>query len=239
MKRQTTFFAAFAIVASLAVPPLVSSAAAQSKPAPPPTPRGPSVPRIDLSVGAGFISGSGLGDADADLRGRSGAPLQLFATSSRLGGSPPFEVRLGYRISPRYTLEMRGGWSRPEIQTSVSGDVEGAPSLTVAEKVDLYSLDLGILVMFNRRQPRAVTPFISAGAGYAGAVHEGLTLLENGLTYRAGGGIKYPLALRNRAWIKAIGVRADGTLIFMSGGLASGFGTTHQVAGSGSLYLTF
>ena len=202
-------------------------------------PRGPSVPRIDLSIGTGFISGSGLGDANADLRGRSGAPFQLFATSSRLGGSPPLEVRLGYRIGPRYALEMRGAWSRPEIQTSIAGDVEGAPALTVADKVDLYSLDLGILVMFNRPQPRAVTPFISAGAGYVGAVHEGLTLLESGFTYRGGGGIKYPLALRNRARIKGIGVRADGTLLFMSGGLASGFGTTHQVAGSGSLYLTF
>jgi hypothetical protein len=216
-----------------------SVADAQTKPAPAPAPRGPSVPRIDLTVGTGFIGGSGLGDANADLRGRSGGPLQLFTTSSRLGGSLPLEVRLGYQISPRYTLEMRGAWSRPEIQTSIAGDVEGAPALTVAEKVDLYSLDLGILVMFNRPQQRALTPFISAGAGYAGAVHEGLTLLENGFTYRGGGGIKYPLALRNRARIKAIGVRADGALIFMSGGLASGFGTTHQVAGSGSLYFTF
>jgi hypothetical protein len=84
MKRPTIFFAVFV---AFVVPPLVSIAAAQSKPAPAPAPRGPSGPRIDLSVGAGFISGSGLGDADADLRGRSGAPLQLFATSSRLGGS--------------------------------------------------------------------------------------------------------------------------------------------------------
>ena len=217
----------------------VVSATAQRTPAPAPAPRGPSVPRVDLSIGTGFIGGSGLGDANADLRGRSGAPLQLFATSSRLGASLPLEVRLGYRISLRYALEMRGAWSRPEIQTSITGDVEGAPALTVAEKVDLYSLDLGILVMFNRPQSRAVTPFISVGAGYAGAVHEGLTLLENGFTYRGGGGFKYPLALRNRARIKAIGVRADGALIFMSGGLASGFGTTHQVTGSGSLYLTF
>jgi hypothetical protein len=228
------FVVVFAVVVAFVSPTL-----AQTRRPPAPAPRGPSVPRIDLSIGTGFISGSGLGNANADLRGRSGAPLQLFATSSRLGASLPMEVRLGYRISPRYTLEMRGAWSRPEIQTSISGDVEGAAALTVAEQVDLYSLDLGILVMFNRPRPRAMTPFISAGAGYAGAVHEGLTLLENGFTYRGGGGIKYPLALRNRARIKAVGVRADGTFIFMSGGLASGFGTTYQVAGSGSLYLTF
>ena len=239
MKRQTIFFAVFAVFASFAVTSLVSVAGAQTKRPPAPAPRGPSVPRIDLSIGAGFISGSGLGDANADLRGRSGAPLQLFAASSRIGASLPLEVRLGYRISSRYTLEMRGAWSRPEIQASIAGDFEGAPALTVAEHVDLYSLDLGILVMFNRPRPRALTPFISAGAGYAAAVHEGLTLLENGFTYRGGGGIKYPLAVRTRARIKAIGVRADGALLFMSGGLASGFGTTHQLAGSVSLYLTF
>src|SRR5215211_5866232 len=136
-------------VVSFAVP-----AAGQTPRPPTPAPRGLSVPRIDLAIGTGFISGSGLGDANAALRGRSGAPLQLFATSSRLGGSLPLEVRLGYRIRPRYTLEMRGAWSRPEIQTSITGDVEGAPALTIAEKVDLYSLDLGLLVMLNRSQPR-------------------------------------------------------------------------------------
>ena len=229
----TRYFLALALVLCLA-----SVAGAQTKPAPAPAPRGPSVPRIDLSVGAGFIAGSGLGDANADLRGRN-EPLRLFATSSRLGSSYPLEVRLGYRLTPRYALEMRGAWSRPEIRTSITGDVESAPAVTVAEQVDLYSLDLGLLVMFNRPGPRAMTPFLSGGVGYAGAVHEGLTLLENGITYRGGGGIKFPLAVRNRARFKTIGVRADGALIFMSSGLASGFGTTYQVAGTGSLYLTF
>lgn len=230
------FFVAFDLVVCFVVFAIPAGAQTRS---PAPVPRGPSVPRIDLSVGGGFIASSGLGDADADLRGRSGAPLQLFATSSRLGSSYPLEVRLGYRLTPRYTLEMRGAWSRPELQTSVTGDFESAPAVTVAEKVDLYALDLGLLVLFNRPGPRAMTPFLSGGVGYAGAVHEGLTLLENGVIYRGGGGIKYPLAVRTRARFKTIGVRVDGALIFMSGGLASGFGTTYQAAGTGALYLTF
>ena len=229
----------FALFAFFAVQSLVSRASAQGKPAPAPAPRAPSVPRIDLSVGAGLIGSTSLGDADADLRGRTGAPLQLFATSSRLGSSVPVEVRLGVRLTPRYTFEIRGGWARPEIQTSITGDVESAPAVTVAEQVDLYSLDVGLLVMLNRSGPRAIAPFLSGSVGYAGAVHEGLTLLETGLTYRGGGGIKFPLAVRDRARIKTIGVRADGAVIFMRDGLVSGFGTTHQVAGSGSFYLAF
>ena len=233
MNTRGSFFASFALFAIFAVP-----AAAQTRP-PAPAQRGPSIPRIDLSVGTGFIGGSGLGDANADLRGRSSAPLQLFASSSRLGSSYPLEVRLGYRLTPRYTLEMRGSWSRPELQTSITGDFESAPAATVAEQVDLYTLDLGLLVTFNRPGARAMMPFLSGGVGYAGAVHEGLTLLENGVIYRGGGGIKYPMAVRNRARFKTIGVRVDGALIFMSGGLADGFGTTYQAAGTGALYLTF
>ena len=227
MKSLLSFLAAFAIIAVFAVPSF-----GQAPRPPAPARRAPSVPRLDLSVGAGFITASDLGDAKADLRGATGGPVQLFATSSRIGTSVPVEVRLGYRMTPRYSFEIRGAWSQPELQTAISGDFEAAPALTVAEKVNLYSLDFGLLVMFNRSRPDAMTPFISGGAGYAGAVHEGFTLLENGMTYRGGGGIKYPL---NRK----IGLRLDGTLIFLSGGLVRDFGTTYQAVGSGAVYLTF
>jgi hypothetical protein len=216
----------------------VLTASAQGRGAPP-QPRRPSGPRMDLSVGAGFLGGSALGDADADVRGSGGQPYQLFATSSRIGRSIPLEVRLDFLLGPRYVLEMRGAWSRPELQTSISGDIEGAPPLTVVELVDQYSLDLGLLVNLTRSRPRAVVPFISAGAGYVAAVHEGLTLLESGIGYRGGGGIKYPLAMRTTGRIKGVGIRADAALIFTTSGLATGSGATHQVATSGSFYLTF
>ena len=97
------FFAFVAVIACVAVP-----AHAQTRPAPRPAPRGPSVPRWDLSVGSGFFSGSALGDTAANLRGRSNEPFQLFASSSRLGASAPLEVRLGYLMNSRYALEVRG-----------------------------------------------------------------------------------------------------------------------------------
>ena len=226
--------AVFALCASFAVP-----AIAQTTRPPARSPRGPSVPRLTISVGSGFVSGSGLESADADLRGRSGEPFQLFTTTSRIGGSLPLEARLGWRLSPRYTLEIRGAWARPELQTSIAADVEGAPPVAVAERVDLYSMDLSVVRFFPRSRPRALTPFVSAGAGYVGAVHEGLTLLENGFSYRGGGGIKYPLALRSRGRLNEIGVRADGALVIMNGGLVTGSGPTPQIVASGALYLTF
>ena len=197
------------------------------------------MPRLDLSIGSGFFGGSGLDSADADLHGRSGEPFQLFTTTSRIGSSLPLEVRIGWRLNPRYTFEILGAWSRPELRTSIAGDVEGAPALTVVEKVDLYSLDVNLIRFFRRSTPRAMTPFVSAGAGYVGAVHEGLTLLENGFSYRGGGGLKYPFAIRSQGRLNEIGVRADGALVIMNGGLVTGSGPTPQLAASGALYLTF
>jgi hypothetical protein len=216
---------------------MAASATAQTKS--PTPPRAPAGPRVDLSVGAGFLGGSGLGDADADLRGRGGQALELFSTTSRLGASVPLEVRVGFPFGSRYAIELRGIWARPEIQTTIGGDFEGAPGVTVAERINLYGIEAGLLVAFAQSRPRTLVPFLSGGAGVAGAVHEGLTLLETGVSYRGGGGLKYPLAMRTRGRLKTIGIRTDAALVVMTGGVATGSGATRQVTASGSFYLTF
>lgn len=218
---------------------LVAAASATAQTTARTTPRPSSGPRFDLSVGAGFLGGSDFGDADADLRGRSGQPLELFSTTSRLGASVPLEVRVGFPLGSRYALELRGIWARPEIETTIGGDFEGAPGVTVAERINLYAIDAGLLVAFAQARPRTLVPFLSGGAGVAGAVHEGLTLLETGAIYRGGGGLKYPLAMRTSGRVNAIGIRADAAFVVMTGGVATGSGATRQVTASGSFYLTF
>jgi len=59
------------------------SAAAQGQPST--APRDPLAPGLELSIGAGFLSGGDLDDADADLRNSTGGDFRLFATSSRIG----------------------------------------------------------------------------------------------------------------------------------------------------------
>ena len=227
--RSLCLFVVFDLLA------FVSTVAAQT----PPAPRPIRSPRMELSAGAGFLGGSSLGTADADLRGRSNQPFQLFDTSSRIGGSVPLEVRLDFLLGPRYVFEIRGAWSRPELETSVSGDFESAPPVTLVERVDQYSLDLGVLMNLRQVRSGSLVPFISGGAGYVGAVHEGLTLLESGISFRGGGGMKYPLVMQRRGRIKGAGIRADAALIVMTSGLAAESGATRQLAATGSLYFSF
>ena len=214
----------------------VFTAAAQTKPAS--ASRAPSAPRLDISIGAGFLAGSSLGDADADLRSR-GQPFELFTTSTRIAPSVPLEGRLTFLLGPRYAFEVRGAWARPELRTEISGDVEGAPAEIAAERVNLYSLDVGLVVALRPARPRVLSPFISGGAGYVGAVHEGLTLLESGVLYRGGAGFRFPLAAGSRGRLKAYGLRGDAGLVVMTGGVAAGTGATFQASAVGSLYLTF
>lgn len=214
----------------------VLAVSAQTKPA---APRVPSGPRFDVSIGAGVLGGTILADGDADLRGRGGQPFELFSTSTRIAPSVPIEGRLTFLLGSRYSLELRGAWARPELRTEISDDVEGAAPQVVAERVNLYALDAGVLVAFRPLRPRAFMPFISGGAGYVATVHEGLTLLEHGVVYRGGGGFKYPMAIRPQGRLKGYGLRADAGIAVMTGGVASGAGAARQVAASVSLYLTF
>ena len=226
-----------AIVALLVACAWPLSVAAQSKPAP--APRDPLAPGFELSVGAGFLSGSDLADADADLRNSTGGEFRLFATSSRIGSSFPLEARIGFPLGLRYVFEVRGAWSRPELETTVNGDAEGVPAVSLAETTNQYSIDVGVLVYFNRQRQRTVTPFVSGAVGYVATVHEGLTLLEHGISVRGGGGVKFPLASGRKGRISGYGLRADATLVVMTNGVTSESGATTQVATSGSLYLTF
>ena len=200
--------------------------------------RAKSPPRIDLSVSSGIAVGDDLGTADADLRSRSGSALRLFGTSSELSSAVPIEVRLGFTLTPRYTLEIRGGYARPELRTSITDDFEGAPALTVTERVDEYTID-GLLLIALRQRPRGVVPFLSAGAGFGWNVHEGLTLAEHGFSYRGGGGVKVPLSVRDRGWVRGVGVRADGGVAVFSGGRSLAEAASVRGVATGGVYLLF
>ena len=207
--------------------------------------RAKSPPRIDLSVSSGIAVGDDLGTADADLRSRSGSALRLFGTSSELSSAVPIEVRLGFTLTPRYTLEIRGGYARPELRTSITDDFEGAPALTVTERVDEYTID-GLLLIALRQRPRGVVPFLSAGAGFGWNVHEGLTLAEHGFSYRGGGGVKKRAgdgqpgeSVRDRGWVRGVGVRADGGVAVFTGGLSLAEAASVRVVATGGVYLLF
>lgn len=198
------------------------------------------VRRVEVDAGGGWLGGAGLGSADANLRASDPArrSFRLFTTGSRFAPTPTFHVKAGFAVNRRIGVEGGLLFSRPDIRTSVSADVEGAPAVTVAERVDQYVVDANVVIMLTELGLGGRTiPFVAGGAGYLRKLHEGLTLVEQGRVYHAGGGVKHWLLARDRGVVSAAGVRADAGLYLMSGGIAVEDRPRPNVAISGSIFV--
>jgi hypothetical protein len=197
-------------VVSVAFHVIAAPAAAQGQ--------SPPVRRLEVSVGAGFLTGAALGQQPANERAASGTPYRLFDTDTDLSSSLFFGLRLGFALTPRLSIEGAASLGQPELRTSISGDAEGAEPLTAVEQVDQYTFDGGIVYRFGGLRSGLV-PFVSAGAGYQRQRHEGDTLIEGGGLVYAGAGVTHWLSVRKQGTLKAAGVRGDARLYFFSGGI--------------------
>jgi len=178
------------------------------------------VGHVEVSAGVGLLGGATFGEQAASERaGGTGDPYRLFNTETELASSGAFEVRVGVPVTSRFTLEGRASRGRPELRTSISGDAEGAPSLTAVERVDQYLIDGGVVVRLNEWRIWGLVPFAAAGAGYLRELHEGQTLVEDGHLYYVGGGVTHWFFARSRGVVRAAGLRADVRMNLLSGGV--------------------
>jgi hypothetical protein len=178
--------------------------------------------RIELSGGGGLFGGGDLGARDANLRanGTSPQPYRLFATTSTLAAAPIIEGRVAVALTGRLGAEARFGYSQPELRTSVTSDAEGAPALTVVERIDQYAIDGGVVVRIDEWRVAGLTPFLTAGVGYLRQLHTGQTLVEEGHSYHLGGGMRRSLFVRSGRVVSTAGIRADVRVDVLSSSLA-------------------
>ena len=195
--------------------------------------------RIEVAVGLGVVGGAALGSDDANLRTATGSDFRLFGAQSRFGAAPTLEARAGLALTRRYAMEVRFALSHPELLTSISADVEGAPDIELTERIDQYVVDAALLVRLDRIRIGSVVPFASAGAGYLRQLHEGLTLVEEGTAYHVGGGVKHRFVSRGRGFLKAVGLRGDVRVYLFAGGIAVRNRPRPHAAAAGSVFVAF
>jgi hypothetical protein len=200
------------------------------------------VRRIEASIAGGWLGGADLGTRDANLRQNATPPVprRLFSTDTRLAGQPMLDVGGGFAFNRRWTVEGALVFARPELRTSVSADAEGAPSSTVAERIDQYIVEGRLVILFEEaRLGTRTVPFATAGAGYLRQLHEGRTVIEEGHVYHVGGGLKHWLLARDRGRVKAAGLRADLRLYLLAAGFAFDDRPTRHAAASGGFFVVF
>lgn len=202
----------------------------------------PPVRRLEVDAGAGWLGGTDLGATDATLRTPSRATdtVRLFSLDSRFAAASTFHVRAGLAVNRRFGIEGGLTVSHPELQASVSDDAEAAPPITVAERIDQYSVDASVIVLIRELGLGGRTiPFVTAGAGYLRQLHEGRTVVEQGHAVHAGGGVKHRLLARSTGLLRGAGLRADVRMYFMSGAVEFEESPKPRTAVSGSFFVTF
>jgi len=189
------------------------------------------VGRLQAAVGVGWLGGAAFGEQPADLRAASGGPYRLFESESDLSTTATFEARVGIALTSLLGVEGRAAIGKPELRTVVSSDAEATGSFTIAESIDQYVFDGGVVIRFPG-SGAGLTPFASAGAGYVRQLHEGQALVETGHLFYAGGGVTHLLFSRPQGLIRAASLRADLRLNLFYMDLDEGSRPQGSVAGS-------
>jgi hypothetical protein len=205
MTSRRVCFVCFSVFAAMTV---AAPAAAQALLEP--------IGRLQVGVGVGWLGGSSFGEQPADLRAASGGPYRLFESETDLGSTASFEVRVGFRLTPRFGIEGRAARSGPELHTVVSSDAEVSGSFTSSESIDQYVFDGGVVIRLGELQAMGLMPFAAAGAGYVRQLHEGDGLVEDGQLFYVGGGFTRVLFSRPQGLIRAASLRADLRLNILS-----------------------
>ena len=160
-----------------------------------------------------FVGGYDLGSSDAELTPNLDAsgPYVLFTTDNEVKPAVGLQARIGFVASRALTFEGGFRFSRPVFQVRVSGDVENAAAITIEENLSQYLFDGSALWHFG--SGRAM-PFVFGGAGYMRELHDQDALVEEGIEYHAGGGVKWWLAQPGRGF----GIRGDVGISIRDGG---------------------
>jgi hypothetical protein len=189
-----------------------------------------------------FAGGFGLGDSTAQLTRNTttgSTTFDLFGTDSELGPAFGLGGRLAYYFSPRLAVEGGVSWSRPVLTIDLTGDAEDAPDTEADETLDRWTFDGTVVWHFSQprsgRAPSPLVPFVFGGVGYLRELHEGQSLVETGIVYQAGGGVKYWFGNARRRF----GLRGDAGISVRDGGFDFEDGIRTVPVFSGSIIYLF
>lgn len=173
---------------------------------------------VQFAAGVRWTGAMSAGRSDANETAPGGSRFALFAAESTLTPAAGLEASLSVHLQPSIEAGVSVSIATSNLRTRISSDVEGIPDVEAKEGITQLALE-GVLVIHlrNWRAGERAMPFVSAGGGYLRHLHEGRTVVENGITGHVGFGLDYILSAAGRGAVKATGLRAD-----VRGGLRKG-----------------
>ena len=173
---------------------------------------------VEISGGGLFETGQDLDNLTATLTrnpSTGSGPFELFSAEASLRPALGLRARVGYYLSRTFSIEGGVQVSRPSLEVRLSGDSESAPDEVAKETINSYLFTGSAL--FHFRPGKKLKPFVMAGAGHVRDLHAGNELVETGLEYHGGGGVKSWVGNRRRK----LGMRADIVVSIRDGGVGT------------------
>jgi len=205
------------LLVTIAVIGITSVAEAQTRPAQPaPARRGPGL-QVEFVTSVGIVTPVSLGSSDITLTAPNGSDLVIGHTSTTLRAGLVLEAQAGIRLTSKLRVEGSGSWTSATYSTHVTGDIEQAESIDATASASQFAFD-GAGVWSLRRKGKTEY-FLRGSAGWTREIAED-TLLWDGITGSAGGGVKYWWRERTRGTVKRMGLRIDVRAVFRNIGLA-------------------
>lgn len=232
MNRWYAVACAIAVTALYAAVPEASAQAART------AVRIGGVPRFDVTLGGGLVTGEELGTADANLRANATTlqDYRLFSSSSRLDAAPVVDVRVAGRVQGPLAIEGQVQFGRPQMTTLIANDVEGAADVTLGNQVTRVLVTGGVRLRLG--PDASVQPHVSAGAGVLRQTIAGGGSADQARVVYIGGGVRYGLGAPLRGAPRR-GVRADLQWMAVDGGLRLDGSSTSQIAVTGGVFFAF
>lgn len=195
--------------ALLAVVMLIVPAAAARAQTPPATQTSSaSAHPLEFDLMGAFVGSTSFGTQPIALTTPSGSQLHVAETSSSLTSGLGLEAHVGRALTSALSFEAVGSWTHRQYKTSVSGDIEQAPSIDATINASRFVLEGAGL--YTLHQTPSANLFAVAGLGWVREVASGNALAQDGAVVDLGAGVKYWLGgAASAARHTRYGVRAD------------------------------
>jgi hypothetical protein len=204
-------------VFALALVIATTGAASAQTPASPAAQR-PSGPRLDVATTLSLVGPTSFGQSAEQLLRPDGSNLTVFRADNRLAAGIGVEVHLGFPARRRLMAELTGSWSRADLQSRISGDIEDVEDVTLGQRLHRFSAE-GSVVWTWRARGRA-SYFVRGGAGWMRELVADGLLTADAVVTNVGAGMKYWWRERPRASVRRIGLRLEGRANVRSSGLS-------------------
>ena len=192
---------------------------------------------VQLSVGGLVFGETSFASINAEYIANNGSRLVVFRTENALRPGFGLEVHLGIGLTRSFEVEATGSWSRADLRSRVTDDVEGVAAAVIKEPLNRFGLEGAGLWVFARGGK--VAWFARGSAGWMRDLTGNDSLVEDGFAGSVGGGMKY-LWNQSGGGFRIAGFRVEGRVLAHKGGVRIGPDRVRWTpAAAGSLIMGF